>query len=152
RTLVELLIDRVLVDNGDVEIRYVIPTTPHGETTRFYQLRKDYFEVPLVLWLGASTLQLIRVVLPKFQTPLTDGFMADVDAAFEQQLLYIAVAQGKAVVEPDPMADDLISRVRQQGQQLDNAVTELLSSDARNETACAISSVRPSRPSGIAAA
>src|SRR5262249_30510346 len=43
RTLVELLIDRVLVDNGDVEIRYVIPTTPHGETTRFYQLRKDYF-------------------------------------------------------------------------------------------------------------
>src|SRR5262245_2209812 len=37
RTLVELLIDRVLVDNGDVEIRYVIPTTPHGETTRFYQ-------------------------------------------------------------------------------------------------------------------
>jgi site-specific DNA recombinase len=43
RTLVELLIDRVLVDNGDVEIRYVIPTSPHGETTRFYQLRKDYF-------------------------------------------------------------------------------------------------------------
>jgi hypothetical protein len=45
---VELLIDRVLVDNGDVEIRYVIPTNPRGETTRFYQLRKDYFEVPLV--------------------------------------------------------------------------------------------------------
>ena len=42
RTLAELLIDRVLVDNGDVEIRYVIPTTPRGETTRFYQLRKDY--------------------------------------------------------------------------------------------------------------
>jgi site-specific DNA recombinase len=55
-TLVELLIDRVLVDNGDVEVRYVIPTTPRGETTRFYQLRKDYFEVPLVTWLGASLL------------------------------------------------------------------------------------------------
>ena len=40
----ELLIDRVLVDNGNVEIRYVIPTSPQGETTRFYQLRKDYFE------------------------------------------------------------------------------------------------------------
>jgi site-specific DNA recombinase len=48
RTLVELLIDRVLVDNDDVEIRYVIPTTPRGETTRFYQLRKDYFQMPFV--------------------------------------------------------------------------------------------------------
>jgi site-specific DNA recombinase len=33
RTLVELLIDRVLVDNGDVEIRYAIPTHPRGEMT-----------------------------------------------------------------------------------------------------------------------
>jgi site-specific DNA recombinase len=44
RTLVELLIDRVLVANGDVEIRYAIPTAPRGETTRFCQLRKDYFD------------------------------------------------------------------------------------------------------------
>src|SRR5262249_48524467 len=43
RTLVELLIDRVLVANGDVEIRYAIPTAPRGETSRFCQLRKDYF-------------------------------------------------------------------------------------------------------------
>jgi site-specific DNA recombinase len=39
---VELLIDRVLVANGDVEIRYAIPTHPRGEMTRFCQLRKDY--------------------------------------------------------------------------------------------------------------
>src|SRR5439155_3959553 len=44
RTLVELLIDRVLVANGDVEIRYAIPTHPRGEMTRFCQLRKDYFD------------------------------------------------------------------------------------------------------------
>jgi site-specific DNA recombinase len=43
RTLVELLVDRVLVANGDVEIRYAIPTHPRGESTRFCQLRKDYF-------------------------------------------------------------------------------------------------------------
>jgi site-specific DNA recombinase len=43
RTLVELLIDRVLVANGDVAIRYAIPTHPRSETTRFCQLRKDYF-------------------------------------------------------------------------------------------------------------
>jgi hypothetical protein len=57
--------------------------------------------------LGASTLQLIRVVLPKLQTPLTDGFMGDVDPAFKEQLLHIAIAQGEAVVEPDAMANDL---------------------------------------------
>jgi site-specific DNA recombinase len=41
RTLVELLIDRVLVANGDVEVRYAIPTHPRGEIARFCQLRKD---------------------------------------------------------------------------------------------------------------
>ena len=33
-TLVELLMDRVLVANGDVEIRDAIPTNPRSETTR----------------------------------------------------------------------------------------------------------------------
>ncbi len=36
--------------------------------------------------------------------------MGDVDPAFEQQLLYIAVTQGAAVVEPDPMADDFAGK------------------------------------------
>jgi hypothetical protein len=69
--------------------------------------RGDFIKMPFVPWLGASTLQLIRVILPKLETPLADGFMGDVDTAFEQQLLYIAVAQREAIVEPDPMADDL---------------------------------------------
>jgi len=43
RHLVELLIDRVIVTNGDVEIRYVIPTTPASEHVRFCYLRTDYF-------------------------------------------------------------------------------------------------------------
>jgi site-specific DNA recombinase len=47
RQLVELLIDRVVVTDVDVEIRYVIPTSPGGEHTRFYQLRLDYFNVVL---------------------------------------------------------------------------------------------------------
>ena len=106
RALVELLIDRVLVDNGDVEIRYVIPTTPRGETTRFYQLRKDYFEMPFVAWLGAATLQPIRVVLPKLQTPLADGLMGHVDAALAQEFLHVAVAQREAIIQPDAMAND----------------------------------------------
>ncbi len=43
RHLVELLIDRVVVTNEEVEIRYVIPTSPSSEQTRFCHLRADYF-------------------------------------------------------------------------------------------------------------
>jgi site-specific DNA recombinase len=45
RQLVELLIDRVIVDDEKVEIRYVIPTSPSGENTRFCHLRTDYFDL-----------------------------------------------------------------------------------------------------------
>jgi site-specific DNA recombinase len=43
RQLVELLIDRVVVTNGEVEIRYVIPTSSKSEQVRFCHLRSDYF-------------------------------------------------------------------------------------------------------------
>jgi hypothetical protein len=33
--------------------------------------------------------------------------MGDVDTAFAQQLLHVTIAQGEAIVEPDPMANDL---------------------------------------------
>ncbi|MDP9316506.1 MAG: hypothetical protein M3R24_37580, partial [Chloroflexota bacterium] len=46
RQLVELLIDRVIVANGDVEIHYVIPTSPSSEHVRFCHLRSDYFHHP----------------------------------------------------------------------------------------------------------
>lgn len=42
RQLVELLIDRVVVTDDEVEIRYVIPTDPSSENTRFCHLRTDY--------------------------------------------------------------------------------------------------------------
>jgi site-specific DNA recombinase len=44
RAMVELLIDRVLVVDGEVEIRYVVPTHPNSENVRFCHLRKDYFD------------------------------------------------------------------------------------------------------------
>jgi site-specific DNA recombinase len=46
RQLVELLIDCVIVTDGQVEIRYVLPTGPAGESTAFCHLRKDYFNLP----------------------------------------------------------------------------------------------------------
>lgn len=50
RQLVELLIDRVIVANGDVEIRYVIPTSPGSEHVRFCHLRIDYFKCVNCAW------------------------------------------------------------------------------------------------------
>jgi site-specific DNA recombinase len=50
RQLVLLLVDRVVVTEAEVEIRYVLPTSPESEHVRFCHLRKDYFDrVPLRL-------------------------------------------------------------------------------------------------------
>jgi site-specific DNA recombinase len=46
RELVLLLIDRVVVTNAEVEIRYALPTSPSSEQVRFCHLRKDYFAHP----------------------------------------------------------------------------------------------------------
>ena len=46
RQLVLLLIDRVVVTDAEVEIRYVLPTSPESEHVRFCHLRKDYFHHP----------------------------------------------------------------------------------------------------------
>ena len=54
RQLVELLIDRVIVAEDKIEIRYVIPTGPAGEQQRFCQLRTDYFNAPNLIWCGCG--------------------------------------------------------------------------------------------------
>jgi site-specific DNA recombinase len=42
RALLELLVDRVVVTDGNVEIRYVVPTGADGEREPFWRLRTDY--------------------------------------------------------------------------------------------------------------
>ena len=46
RQLAELLIDRVVVTDDQVEIRYVLPTSPDGPHRPFCQLRKDHLDLP----------------------------------------------------------------------------------------------------------
>jgi site-specific DNA recombinase len=46
RLLVELLIDRVVVTDDRVEIRYVLPTSSDGPHPPFCQLRKDHLDPP----------------------------------------------------------------------------------------------------------
>jgi len=47
RALIELLVDRVVVTDSAVEIRYVFPTGPEGERAPFCRLRTDYLEALL---------------------------------------------------------------------------------------------------------
>jgi len=42
--LVELLIDRVIVSDEEVEIRYVVPTSPEGPHQPFCDLPTDYLD------------------------------------------------------------------------------------------------------------
>lgn len=62
RQLVELLVDRVLVSDDVVEIRYVIPLSPNSEKVRFCHLRKDYFDAMAVedLVIGEGNLSAVR--------------------------------------------------------------------------------------------
>jgi site-specific DNA recombinase len=46
RQLIERLIDHVIVTDSQVEIRYVVPTGPKGETTPFCHVRLDYLRRP----------------------------------------------------------------------------------------------------------
>lgn len=43
----------------------------------------------------------------ELDTPETDRFATDGDAAFGQKVLYIPVAQVEAIVEPDRVGDDI---------------------------------------------
>jgi site-specific DNA recombinase len=58
RALLELLIDRVIVTDGAVEIRYVVPTGPDGEHQPFWRLRTDYLH-------GAPRRELVRQQPPR---------------------------------------------------------------------------------------
>ena len=49
RLLVELLIDRVIVTDGEVEIRYVLPIASEGPHPRLCQLRKDHLDLPALV-------------------------------------------------------------------------------------------------------
>ena len=62
RQLIELLIDRVIVTDDQVEIRYVIPTRPRSEHIRFCHLRTDYIGCPdLVRPVDRQVAQQVRI-------------------------------------------------------------------------------------------
>jgi site-specific DNA recombinase len=110
RQLVELLIDRVIVDDGKVEIRYVVPTNPNGENSLFCHLRKDYLDAPALsiqghnhLWRQNHWVKHIGHIAVPF------AFEQDADEAHWMATLALATAQ----------TDDDVMDVGRLGQHLD---------------------------------
>jgi hypothetical protein len=50
--------------------------------------------------------QLIRVLLPKFLTSFPNQLVGYLNPTVQHHFLYVPIAQGKGVIEPDTVADD----------------------------------------------
>jgi hypothetical protein len=69
--------------------------------------QKHFVQVPLVPRPGRPATQCIGVRLPKLATPIAHRFICEDDAALGHQLFDVAIAQTKAELQPDRIADDL---------------------------------------------
>ncbi|BDP44330.1 hypothetical protein DAETH_42990 (plasmid) [Deinococcus aetherius] len=66
----------------------------------------DLVEMPPGTPSGLLVTQFLSEQGSKFDVPLAQGLVADLDAALEEQLLDIPLAKGEAVVQPQGVADD----------------------------------------------
>jgi hypothetical protein len=80
--------------------------TPHGETTRFYQLRKDYFQMPLIAWSSTPAAQLVGIGLSELPAPRAHRFIGEDHAALGHELFDVPIAQAEAEIQPHTVADD----------------------------------------------
>ena len=69
-------------------------------------LYEDLVQVPRVTETTLSTLQSPSVFRPELDTPKSDRFIGNGDAALSQKILDLAKAQAKSLVQPDRVADD----------------------------------------------
>ena len=70
-------------------------------------LHEDFIDVESVTVSAMSPLQSPGVYRSKFDAPKADGFPADDDAAFSQDIFDISVTEIEAVVKPDCVTDDV---------------------------------------------
>ncbi len=110
RELVLLLVDRVVVTDADVEIRYVLPTSPDSEHVRFCQLRKDYFDDPAAREHPERARRLRLVTVPP---ELARGVPHDLDAPSACLLQPGRERAGVALVRPHEA--EVRQRIRRDG-------------------------------------
>lgn len=100
RQLVELLIDRVIVDDEHVEIRYVIPTSPKGELSRFCHLRKDYFDLETQgIVVNDLLIGLVEITAEKNGMGASARFKVGLDDDDDSQRLGKELVQGTELVD-----------------------------------------------------
>jgi hypothetical protein len=111
--LAEEFLCRLLVApplHEDVEnVVVLIYRTPQVMTFAI-NCQEDLVQMSFIARSRASAMQAIGIILPKLPTPLPHGFMGHGDAALEQEFLHVSVAQREAIVEPDPVTDDLTGK------------------------------------------
>ena len=64
-------------------------------------------EVPVVARPGPPLPQASRQKRAEFKHPTADRFIGQVEPAFGEQFLHVAVAQGEAEIEPNCVPDDM---------------------------------------------
>jgi hypothetical protein len=69
--------------------------------------QKHLIQMPFIARPWAPVTQLIGIGLPKLPAPLPDRFIRHEDPTGKQQLFDIPVAEAKAVIQSDAVADDL---------------------------------------------
>ena len=120
RQLRELLIDRVIVTNDQVEIRYVVPTGPKGETTPFCHLRLDYLNGPArfvrpddvrggkLRGVGDEPQDLVGRAFPREDhvqgAELADRQPASIHKAIADRPIRLREVEGVRAAPPTPMA------------------------------------------------
>jgi hypothetical protein len=106
----EELLGRLLVApplHEDVE-HYAVLTHCPPQRVPFLVDRDEHFvQMPLVTRPGTPATELMRILLPELPAPLVNSFVRHDDSTNEQEFFHIAMAERKAEIEPDRVADDL---------------------------------------------
>jgi hypothetical protein len=68
---------------------------------------EHFIHMPLITRPGTPATPLIGVLLAKLAAPLANGCVRDDDATDEQEFFHVPVAERKAEIQPDGVADDL---------------------------------------------
>jgi hypothetical protein len=110
KELAEKLLRGVLVPTTLHENIQHVAVLIHGspEVMAFAMNRQENLvQVPFVTRSGAPVTQLVSILLAELAAPLADRFIGDNDPTDEQELFHIAVAERKAEIQPNGVADDL---------------------------------------------
>jgi hypothetical protein len=68
--------------------------------------QKHFTEMPRIPGLRPAVAQVMGIRLPELLAPLPDRFTGHDDATSEQERFHMGVAETKAEVQPDVVADD----------------------------------------------